>query len=1065
MGESSAVPGGAVYRQLFDAQVQLSRCLLAGHRDQKLDPLSPEDRSPLSSWRQREDDVTDDVTDGVSGLPDAAEPRRWSSAFTDELMQQRGQKHLEALQQLDAHLVQLSQLCEAQLRTIGQQLLAALRDSDQRLEHLEDRLQHLEGTSLQEVFALWEEVEEEGQLRRARIQELDHKLNGCERQRSNEVRAALRQQRGVLEDIGFLPPADIHRLIHAQATMLNQSLLANRRSAARLLLLLREQGLQRRLHLHRLWGDGLDQWRAGQTATLLDRFRALSSREAQPVPEQHSQQQEVAARRCDIITSICSLAPPTCSAVLVSEWFSRLEAANQQMDDLHADLLQQLRSGYEQARRNLQEEAGRCQEALSALQLSEQQVEDIFSSQLLPLIGQRHSRDEERLAALEACRASLCDHAAAVSSGVLQLLTAAALLWETHQQRLIGREQELQRRLDELRQSQEQALQRKRVRVEELLSALRQEASEEALRRSLERAAAGLKELELSCMQAVSSQLDLLDSFPSVLQEELLSYSSSVTTLFQLSPAPTPVTTATTPTPPPPQSRALSTSPPQDEDQHSPQPDRGQTPGLRPETPEGRPISCQREATLDHASRKQLAQAASSLLQLSDVGSRVSVLSSGGVAYRGPAFRCPAPARQGAPLTAFPADLLTHTLSRTRVLMLDHLERHHQSARRAAVAMVTDRKEAALLERDLQLQQLKPEHIRTHIYLPRLAELQRHRRQVEQLHQGALQLLGCCRSELQRLQDSISTRDQQVRMGLARLEQEAQGARSSRGLEAVSTALQNLLDRHAKQSQNLQSRFRQTVQMRLDKARDRTTSLMKTFRMFSEGGDFAPQEVKLFQRRLRDTARRISLGKDSIHSELEAFEAWSIQQVEEASLQVMELLSSLKSELIFTEKVQKKLSSTQIQLKAQASLSIQQQSGISSRLEALREQMEDWQVCPDQLFSAVASLHEEIRRRSRFLELDCVAPPPSSSPSSPPPSSSQWAGPACTSWSSAAQQDRFGPPRGPSCGHHQVSGQVLFGSGVWSRGRPERRSESGQTAERSRVRQHPELEAGPDRQD
>jgi len=53
-------------------------------------------------------------------------------------------------------------------------------------------------------------------------------------------------------------------------------------------------------------------------------------------------------------------------------------------------------------------------------------------------------------------------------------------------------------------------------------------------------------------------------------------------------------------------------------------------------------------------------------------------------------------------------------------MFLDHLEQHVQHLHCLAVAMVTERKEAALSEQELQLQQLKPEHIQTHIYQPRL---------------------------------------------------------------------------------------------------------------------------------------------------------------------------------------------------------------------------------------------------------------------------------------------------------------------------------------------------------
>lgn len=57
------------------------------------------------------------------------------------------------------------------------------------------------------------------------------------------------------------------------------------------------------------------------------------------------------------------------------------------------------------------------------------------------------------------------------------------------------------------------------------------------------------------------------------------------------------------------------------------------------------------------------------------------------------------------------------------------------------------------------------------------------------------------------------------------------------------------------------------------------THVFNSCRLFSEGGDFAPQEVKLFQRRLKEETKQISVTEESIYSELEVFESKSLQQV------------------------------------------------------------------------------------------------------------------------------------------------------------------------------------------
>lgn len=58
------------------------------------------------------------------------------------------------------------------------------------------------------------------------------------------------------------------------------------------------------------------------------------------------------------------------------------------------------------------------------------------------------------------------------------------------------------------------------------------------------------------------------------------------------------------------------------------------------------------------------------------------------------------------------------------------------------------------------------------------------------------------------------------------------------------------------------------------------TSVFSSCRLFSEGGDFAPQELRMFQRRMREETKRIVVAEESIYSGLEAFESKSLQQVQ-----------------------------------------------------------------------------------------------------------------------------------------------------------------------------------------
>ncbi|KAK2838233.1 hypothetical protein Q5P01_015445 [Channa striata] len=945
MCESRAVPSGKVYRQVFDAQVQLSRSLLAGRRHTRTVCPSAEDSASsrlLCSSSSREELVGDDEEhEEVYRLPDTVVVDRPSSDIIQRVKDKRSQRHKETLKQLDSELTELTEVCETQVRMFSQQLLSSLQEVDLRLDTLKVRIEQLDHVSLQDVYGLWEQVEQEEKQKKLRITELKHKLTECENQRSDKIRAVLRTYCQLLDKISFLSSPDVHRLIHTEATMLNQSLLANRRSAARLLLLLQEENLQQESLLRLHWDECLSRWKRRRVREVVDHFRSVCSSDEghQLISAQQMKEtrQALTEQRQDLVDKICSLVPPTCSTALVSDWFNKLTAINQQIDSLQADFLHQLRCCYERKWQDRLAEVERCKDALSALQLSEEEVNDIISSQLLTLIGQSQSQDEEQLAALDVCYDSVARHTLSLSRCVFAFMRGAALLWETHSCTLPRREKEIQQHLDDLQKAQQGLLQRKKVHLNALLAGLRQESSEDALNKSLENTVLYLQDVKHSYTQCVSDQWEVLDCLPALFMEELLNYSSSLSSFYHLD--------------------------------HTYTLDESELVGLSIKPTEGE--DCAESPDPAQPPHDWLTEAESSLLHLCDISTYIVFTSSKGVVYTGPAFRCSPPdLQQETHLSLFPVELLTHTLSRTRTLFLDHLEQHFREVLSSAIAIVTERKEAVSLEQELQLQQLDPQHIQTHVYTARLAELQLHRQRVDIHCETVMDVLTTCRAELKELQTSISRRNQDFSLSLSNIKEDVLTARSSQRLEVLSFTLQDCVDQHIKYTQTCQTNFRHSLQIRLEDIRNTTTQLLNSFRLFSEGGDFAPQEVKVFQRILKEKIREIGQTEESICSELEAFESRSLKQVKEASQRLEEKLCSLMSEVKFTEKVQKIVSSTQVTIRAEAAGSNQQQSVISSRLEDLRTMLENIQVSPDNIFSLMSSLTEDLKTRCQYLDFE-----------------------------------------------------------------------------------------------
>ncbi|XP_058492662.1 coiled-coil domain-containing protein 180 isoform X2 [Solea solea] len=973
MCESRAVRSGKVYRQLFDAQVQLSRSLLAGRRDTRTVCLSADSNthsstiSRLLSSSSRGQQVDNHEVDDVSQLPTTLAAHCPSSDIMTRLTEKRCKNHTESLRRLDAELTKLAEVCETQVRTFSEELLSFLKEVDLRLDTLKDRMEqveHLDDVTLQDLCGLWAQVEKEMKLKKTRVVEMNLKLSDCETQRTNEIRAVLRKYCQLLEKISFLLPPDIHRLIHTEAMLLNQSLLANRRNLAHLLLVLKEEILQQESLLRLCWEDFLSRWRRSRVTEVIEHFRSLcSSDEDQQlisVQQINQTQPDLTEQRCDLISRISSLVPPTCSTALVSDWFNQLAAVNQQIDSLHAEFLHQLRLCYEQKWQQRLTEVEHCKEALSALQLSEVEVNDIVSLQLLPLIGRLQNQDEERLAALDECCDSVARHALSLSRSVFVVMRGAALLWETHNRRLETREEELQQHLNDLRLSQLEQIQGKKMRLDDLLAGLREQSSEDTLKTSLEKTVLYLQEIKDSYSQCISEQWEVLDRLPSLFLDELLSYSSSLSSFYHLG-------------------HTYTLGPDELQKFHlSTMESTSLTISEKPETekPEemthNHPISCQNDVDPAKPPHDWLTEAESSLLDLYDISNYITFTSSSSVTYTGPAFRCPIPnlqenLKKETHLSLFPLELLSHTLSMTRTLFLDKLEQHFHGVLESTVAMVTDKKEAVCLDQELQLQLLNPQYIETHLYQPRLDELLLHRQCVE-VHCGeVLDVLTSCRMELRELQASISSHNSKITVTLSNMEDNILSANSNQQLEALGSTLQDCVNQHIKHTQSCQTAFRKTVHIRLEEVRNKTTGLLSSFRLFSEGGEFAPQELKMLQKRLKEETKHITATEQSIFSELEVFESKSLQQVKKMSDQIEEKLSLRMSEVKFIEKIDKIINSTRIQIRAEAACSNQHQSTINSRLEDMRRSMEDAQVSPDQVCCIVSSIGEDLRRRSQYL--------------------------------------------------------------------------------------------------
>ncbi|KAM6954483.1 coiled-coil domain-containing protein 180 [Aplochiton taeniatus] len=970
MAETRVIPSGKVYRQMFDAQVQLSRSLHESRQkraasDGLMSGFSPPHRAPDtgqktgaevgiaavvdSAARSSQKSIEDQqVEEDVRGLPDVVVTDRSCSGIVERLMEKKHKDHLETLERLHKDLAVLSLEYEGVYQRTGEELLQGLSELDDNVERemqRMDNLEDLETFTLQELNELWDRVSEESRMRRRKIRELDETLTRCEADRTTVVAALLRKYTSLLEKISFVLPSDVHRLMDGEAMMINQALLANRRSLARLLLNQAEDDLQKDT-LHRLrWEDKLQDWRGARVQRVLHAFKELTSSPAvqsphrvqQALEELKASQQELADQRNSILQEVSRMVPPHCSKAAVSDWYDNLSVINKKIDSLHVEGIRRLHCHYESTWQHCLAQVDRHKEEIAELDVSPEEIQDIINTEFLPLLGQSQTQAEERLAALDRAYEGLAQRAAALSRCVAKVLHGATGMWERHCVGLQRREQQLQDQVDEVRTSQEVDLQRKEAHLDVLLDRLRQESTEETLKITLDRALNYLDEIKNVYVQYNSEQALSLDCYPGTLLEELQSYSLTVSHFFHVK-------------------EVYSQSSEELSNRYSP-------------------------LLLGKSFTSLLYISEEMELEMCDSECHEEFTSTRGGRYSGLAFQCsPDPVTVGLETETqpvlFPAAMLTELLTRLRLFFFDHLENHFQDVLTSTVAVVAARKEALHSEHNLRLHLHTPRgaRIKMDVHNTRAAELVLHKERVDRHIKGILQVLSGCKTDFQDLQGHQIKLMEDFRTEVNGKEEVFIYATKSDVLVNLSQTLQASLKQHIKVLQASQRHFRKTLENTLDSLRNSNAQMLSSFKLFSEGGNFTPKEIDFLHRRLEKMGKRIDAVDEAIQLEMEGAESKSLEQAKEVVSRFEERFHFLTADLKFLERIQSTLTSTQVQIKAEAIKSNAQKKHISNMLQELESMIDscashspDRTMSPEDILSLIPTFMELLKTRCQYL--------------------------------------------------------------------------------------------------
>ncbi|XP_030063612.1 coiled-coil domain-containing protein 180 isoform X2 [Microcaecilia unicolor] len=905
VGESHVVPSGRVYRQIFDAEVQLVRSLReartrAAHHVFPLESfriplvrdvetrtgalLSPRQQvwteSMPNDWftenpvfyreymtaiiKQTQESESEIAAREVRGLTDVIVPETTDGSFLQHITESRKERHEAALTALQQKLVYIRKELEVLVMNTGKSFQAKLLKSNKDIELQFQKIENEKGRTcftLQDFKKMWIAIAQNSQCRRQWIKEMDETLTSLEGNRAKQIGDVLKEYIKILENISYLMPQDVYRLIHKEAMLINQAVLANLRAVAKLSMNLVEADLKREASQWLRWQDIVKNWKTMQKDLIIQKFRDFIENEEIQNPKgvkmaldlMVKEQSELNEKRLKHLQSVRELYPPACTKSKVAEWNATLVDLNKEIDASGVQCLNNIRSQCEAV----------CQQCVSEIQKSRiqllnmkicypEEAQKFMMTYFFSLIGKLQRKFEDELELIDRALVKLVRQTEDKCKDLFEYSQAAVHLWDVLQTGLLQQEKEFQRKLEECRQQHDSENQAKEANLDILLDKLRQESFQQELDNSMQKALQALEDIQNGYKTFHKKQVEIVSTYPASVLNEIMSYSASVSQYFGV--------------------KEVYGQEQTEEDVKSVQDSvsvdvfttsKGSSYSLLPSEPLAEPTTEELFIT-EVIVEEDLPECLQQIV--------------------------------------IPENTFADLMKDIRLGFFEHLEMwFHQavSDSQSIVASKTDEL-AAELELFCHLQEPRAQRIQKDVHHVRAAELLLHQERVESHCAGVKESLKRLKSEFNLVKDSMKNENKHFQQTVSNLEPTFRNATKSDKLVALCSSLYSRLDGHMEGVRIALRSYRQHVDNALGSVRDANADCIKSFRLFSEGGNFSPEEFGMLRNRLVKAAKEIDASERNIMADLEGMESKCLEQVATSNLQSQKLHDILEQ---FSQKI------------------------------------------------------------------------------------------------------------------------------------------------------------------
>lgn len=1028
------VPSGQVYRQMFDAQLQLNRSLSRYDTESRLQRLKSRELThsqslPLirldheetqhgiltsrqKTWiggfpndpyvenpvlykqyseymtQKLQDTETSQAGREVRGLPDVVVSKKQGSDIVERIAESRRQRHESAVEDMHQELSVISAEMEPLIEELSENLLNKLAEDDKDIATILRRIdddEMLLTYDLKGIMSLWEEVEAHSPKRQAWILEMDTELRKLEANRMSKIRDVFNRYGEKMHKIAHLMKPNLQRSLDKDSQMINQTMLSNQRSYADLYVRLVSADVEREKAQRTVWRRRLEEWKKLNTKLAVESFKEFMTTPAVVSPpgvenvrmSLITDQEVLNRQRLELVETLCDMKPPNATKSAVYRWRQDMKSLTSELDNITQMHLSKLHEEYEKVCQMCLEKIESIRAALVESGIcSAHRVAQVMDEFMLPLVGEQQRLFEQELEVMEKSIEDHCAYLDEEMAALFKFSQGAAHVWDTHEIGLARQERALQEKLETARRAHDQANQEKEAHLDIVMDRMRQDASELALKDSLVKALTMLDKIRETYEEFHEQQVEIVKSYPDMVQEELSNYEDGVCSYFSVGRWPVRPTEMEDPP----------FDPSEDFNEIITTTNGNEFYVVKPKQPEenqeseelgagsgsGSGSQQQVQGEREGGGEEEDAEEKQDAFLTEVYGQKESEESPEGEEETAEYITS----------IDIPQDVIVRVKKTIRLNFLEHLDSWCEQAVERSDSVVVAKCEELNSELDLRLHlhQPRPRRAELDVHNVRAAELVLHTERVARHCAGMEHSLAELGTKFKAMSHEHNKLANKFRADIEALEVVFVNATKSARLVKLQNQVTIELDKFMSVIRASLRQFRQHLDQTLQMLRESNARFIKSFKVFSEGGNFCPEEIEEHRKKLEKMSAMIDSSEGSIMSDLEGMESRRLDVATKIAVEFEDRFKGHMSDLVFMERVARWLTNTQVKIKAEVASSNAQAQRIVNMLDTLerrvdacaRPNLDKEQITASQLNQSLFSIFEAFVARSEYL--NCLKP-------------------------------------------------------------------------------------------